>query len=133
MNTIENKVVVIIGASSGIGAATTRRLANAGAKLVIAARREEKLKELSAELKDKDVLYKVADVTKKEDIQAVVDFAVATYGRIDVIYNNAGIMPQGNLSERDYDTWKQMLDVNIMGVLYGIGAAIPYMKEQKSG
>ncbi|GMA47586.1 SDR family oxidoreductase [Tetragenococcus muriaticus] len=133
MSNIKDKVVVIIGASSGIGAATTRKLANEGAKLIIAARREERLKELAEELKESSIIYKVADVTDKEQVQSVVDLAVNTYGRIDVLFNNAGIMPQGNLEAREYDKWQQMLDINIMGVLYGIGAALPYMKEQKDG
>lgn len=133
MNRIKDKVVVIIGASSGIGAATTKRLAEAGAKLVIAARREERLKKLAESLPEAEIYYQKADVTNREEVQAVVDLAVEKFGRLDVIYNNAGIMPQGNLSALEFDKWKQMLDVNIMGVLNGIGAALPVMKKQGRG
>lgn len=133
MNLIQDKVVVIIGASSGIGAATTKRLAQDGAKLVIAARREERLKELVDTLPNAEIYYKKADVTNRTEVQAVVDLAVEKFGRLDVIYNNAGIMPQGNLAELEFDKWQQMLDVNIMGVLNGIGAALPIMKKQGNG
>lgn len=133
MSLIKNKVVVIIGASSGIGAATTKRLANSGAKLVIAARREDRLKTLIEELPNAEIYYKKADVTNRSEIQDVVDLAIEKFGRLDVIYNNAGIMPQGNLSNLEYDKWQQMLNVNIMGVLNGIGAALPIMKNQGSG
>lgn len=133
MNTLQGKVVIIMGASSGIGAATTKKLAEAGAKLVIAARREDRLKELIESLNTTEIYYQVADVTKLEEVQSVVNLAVEKFGRLDVIFNNAGIMPQGNLSALEYDKWKTMLDVNIMGVLHGIGAALPIMKKQGSG
>ncbi|MGR3741297.1 SDR family oxidoreductase [Companilactobacillus sp. DQM5] len=129
---IKDKVVIITGASSGIGEATARLLVNKGAKVVMGARREDKLKEIANELGD-NVLYKVTDVTKRTDIKALIDFAINKFGRVDVLYNNAGIMPQGNLSDREYDKWQQMLDVNIMGVLNGIGEVLPIMKEQQDG
>lgn len=130
---IQNKVVIIMGASSGIGEATTKKLAHAGAKLVIAARREERLKALVESLPDADLSYVVADVTNKADVQAVVDVAVEKYGRVDVLFNNAGIMPQSPLAEKRFDEWQQMLDINIMGVLNGIAAVLPIMKKQQSG
>lgn len=133
MGNIKDKVVVIIGASSGIGQATVAKLAQEGAKLVIAARREDKLKEIADGLSESEIYYKTADVQQLEQVKAVVDLAVEKFGRIDVIYNNAGIMPQGNLANLEYDKWKSMLDINIMGVLHGIGAALPIMKEQGSG
>ncbi|MCY7989294.1 SDR family oxidoreductase [Bacillus spizizenii] len=133
MSNIQGKVVIIIGASSGIGEATTKKLAQEGAKLVIAARREDRLKALVETLPNAEISYAVADVTNKEDVQAVVDLAVKKYGRIDVIYNNAGIMPTAPLSETRFDEWRQMLDINIMGVLNGIAAALPIMKQQQSG
>ncbi len=133
MGNIKDKVVVIMGASSGIGQATVVKLAREGAKLVIAARREEKLKEIADNLPESEIYYKVADVQQQKQVQAVVDLAIEKFGRIDVIYNNAGIMPQGYLAELDYDSWKNMLDINIMGVLHGIGAALPIMKKQGSG
>lgn len=133
MSTIKGKVVVIMGASSGIGEATTKKLANEGAKLVIAARREDRLKALVETLSNAEISYLVADVTNKEEVQAVVDLAVEKYGRVDVLYNNAGVMPTAPLSETRFDEWRQMLDINIMGVLYGIAAVLPIMRKQQSG
>ncbi|WP_379968259.1 SDR family oxidoreductase [Ectobacillus sp. sgz5001026] len=133
MENIEGKVVIIMGASSGIGEAATKKLAQEGAKLVIAARREDRLKALIESLPNAEISYAVADVSKKEEVQAVVDLAVEKYGRIDVLYNNAGVMPTAPLSETHFDEWRQMLDINIMGVLNGIAAVLPIMKKQQSG
>ncbi|KYG26116.1 SDR family oxidoreductase [Priestia endophytica] len=133
MSTIQNKIVVIMGASSGIGEATTKRLAEEGAKLVIAARREDRLKALVESLPNADISYAVVDVTNKDDVQAVIDLAVEKYGRVDVLFNNAEVMPHSPLSETRFDEWRQMLDVNIMGVLNGIAAVLPIMKKQQSG
>ncbi|MDY7091871.1 MAG: SDR family oxidoreductase [Acidobacteriota bacterium] len=130
---IENKVIIITGASSGIGAATTRRLAEDGAKLVIGARREERLKELADSLPGAEILYRATDVTQPEDMEALAQLALDEFGRIDAIFNNAGVMPTANLSEVHRDEWRAMLDVNIMGVLNGIAAVLPTMKKQKSG
>lgn len=132
-NGIEDKVVIIAGASSGIGEATTRRLAEAGAKLVIGARREQKLRQLAESLPDADISYRVADVSKPEDMEGLAELALEKHGRIDVIFNNAGVMPTANLNEIHRDEWKMMLDINIMGVLNGIAAVLPTMKKQKSG
>jgi NADP-dependent 3-hydroxy acid dehydrogenase YdfG len=133
MSTIQEKVVIIMGASSGIGEATTKKLAQEGAKLVIAARREDRLKALVESLPNTEITYAIADVTNKEEVQAVVDLAVKKYGRVDVLYNNAGVMPTAALSEKRFDEWRQMLDINIMGVLNGIAAVLPIMKKQQSG
>lgn len=133
MSTIQNKIVVIMGASSGIGEATTKRLAEEGSKLVIAARREDRLKALVESLPNADISYAVVDVTNKDDVQAVIDLAVEKYGRVDVLFNNAEVMPHSPLSETRFDEWRQMLDVNIMGVLNGIAALLPIMKKQQSG
>jgi len=132
-NGIENKVVIIAGASSGIGEATTRRLAKDGAKLIIGARRQERLKQLAESLSDADITYRAADVTKPEDMESLAKLALDKYGRIDVIFNNAGVMPTANLNELHREEWKKMLDINIMGVLNGIAAVLPSMKKQKSG
>ncbi|MCA9758025.1 MAG: SDR family oxidoreductase [Candidatus Eisenbacteria bacterium] len=132
-NGIQNKVVIIAGASSGIGEATTRRLAKDGARLVIGARRVERLKELAESLPDADITYLAADVSKPEDMEALAQAALDRHGRIDAIYNNAGVMPTANLSELHRDEWKMMLDINVMGVLNGIAAVLPTMKKQKSG
>lgn len=129
---IENKVVVITGASSGIGAATARLLASQGAKVVLGARREERLADLAQEI-GANASYRVTDVTQREEVHALIQLAVETYGRVDVLYNNAGTMPQGNLSERDYAKWQMMLDVNVMGVLNGIGEVLPVMQAQHDG
>lgn len=129
---IKDKVVVITGASSGIGEATAKLLAQKGAKVVIGARREEKLAAIAQEIGE-NIAYKVTDVSKREDVKALIDMAVEKFGRVDVLYNNAGVMPQGNLSDREYDKWQQMLDINIMGVLNGIGEVLPIMQAQKDG
>ncbi len=133
MSTIQDKVVVIVGASSGIGEATTKKLAQEGAKLVIVARREDRLKALVETLPTTDISYAVADVTNKDEVQAVVDLAIEKYGRVDVLFNNAGIMPQSLLSDLRVEEWRQMLDINIMGVLNGIAAVLPIMQKQQSG
>ncbi|MCA9704310.1 MAG: SDR family oxidoreductase [Myxococcales bacterium] len=132
-NGIENKVIIIAGASSGIGAATTRRLAKAGARLVIGARRQDRLKALADSLPDADVTYQAADVTKPEDMESLAKLALQRHGRIDAMFNNAGVMPTASLSEIHREEWRMMLDINIMGVLNGIAAVLPTMKEQKSG
>ncbi|WP_375347534.1 SDR family oxidoreductase (plasmid) [Priestia megaterium] len=133
MSKIQDKVVIIMGASSGIGEATTKKLAQEGAKVVIAARREDRLKALVESLPNTEISYAVADVTNKDEVQAVVDLAIEKYGRVDVLYNNAGVMPLAPLSETRFDEWRKMLDINIMGVLNGIAAALPIMKKQQSG
>ena len=132
-NGIENKVVIIAGASSGIGEATTRRLARDGAKLVIGARREERLKQLAGSLPGAEIRWQVADVANPEDMDRLAQTALETYGRIDAIFNNAGVMPTGMLNEVRRDEWRQMLDINIMGVLNGIAAVLPTMRKQQAG
>lgn len=133
MESLKGKVIIVMGASSGIGEASVRKIAEKGGKLVIAARREEKLKEIAESLPDADISYLKADVTNYEDVKRVVDVAMQKHGRIDVVFNNAGIMPTGNLIEARRDEWKQMLDINIMGVLNAISAVLPIMEKQKSG
>lgn len=130
-----SKVIVITGASSGIGEATAKILAKDGAKLVLGARREEKLKKLVEEVKKLggEAVYSVTDVTKVEDLEKLVKLAIDTFGRIDVLLNNAGIMPSSPLKQKDIKSWDAIIDTNIKGVLYGIGAALPYMYKQKSG
>ncbi len=133
MSNIQDKVVIIMGASSGIGEATTKKLAQEGAKLVIAARREDRLKALIESLPNTDISFMVADVTNKDEVEAVVNLAVEKHGRVDVLFNNAGIMPQSLLSDLKIDEWREMLDINVMGVLNGIAAVLPIMQKQKSG
>jgi NADP-dependent 3-hydroxy acid dehydrogenase YdfG len=135
MSNIEGKVVVITGASSGLGEATARHLAAQGASVVLGARRIERLQSLANELNNQGgkALAVETDVTDANQVQRLVDKAVQTYGRVDVIINNAGLMPHSPLERLKIDDWNRMIDVNIKGVLYGIAAVIPYMKEQKSG
>lgn len=132
MSNLSEKVIVIMGASSGIGEATAKLLADSHAKVVLAARREERIKRLADELGE-NVVYQAADVTNRDDVKAVIDLAMQKFGRIDVMFNNAGIMPQGNLAKLEYESWESMLDINVMGVLNGIGAVLPIMHKQKSG
>lgn len=133
MNSMKNKAIVVLGASSGIGEATVKLLASKGAKLVIASRREEKLKALAESLPGCEVAYKTADVSNFDEVKAVIDMAMARYGRVDVLYNNAGIMPTAPLIEARHNEWRQLLDINIMGVLNGISAVLPIMVKQHSG
>ena len=129
---IQNKVVIITGASSGVGAATAKLLASKGAKVVLAARREDRLQALASEI-GANAIYQATDVTNRDQMASLVQLALDHFGCVDVLYNNAGVMPQGNLSERDYDQWQKMLDINIMGVLNGIGAVLPTMQAQQDG
>ena len=132
---IEGKVVVITGASSGLGEATARLLSREGARVVLGARRTDRLQELLCELTDSGgkALAVTTDVTDFDQVKRLVDTAVQTYGRIDVMLNNAGLMPNSPLERCKVADWERMIDVNIKGVLYGIAAALPYMKSQKEG
>jgi NADP-dependent 3-hydroxy acid dehydrogenase YdfG len=134
-NSIENKIIVITGASSGMGEAAARHLAAMGAKVVLGARRTDRIEKLVTEIKENggEALALATDVTNKNDVKNLVDTAINTYGRIDVLINNAGIMPLSMLESIKVDEWDQMIDVNIKGVLYGIAAALPKMIEQKAG
>jgi len=134
-NAINGKIIVITGASSGLGEATARRLSEQGATVVLAARRSDRITALAEELKGlgRQALAVTTDVTKVEQVQALVDATAQTYGRIDVMINNAGLMPHSPLERLKIDDWNAMIDVNLKGVLYGIAAALPYMKKQKSG
>lgn len=133
MQSVKDKVIVITGASSGIGTAAAKQAVELGAKVVITARRENRLQEIVDSMPEADISYVVADVTDKDEVQAVIDHATERYGRVDVLFNNAGIMPQGPMVEARHEEWKQTLDINITGVLNGIAAALPVMKEQGSG
>ena len=127
---IKNKVVIITGASSGLGEATALLLAKYGAKVVLAARRKERLEKLAAEITAQggEALVVVADVAER-----IAEETLKTYGRIDVLINNAGIMPQATLDKLKVEEWDKMIDINIKGVLYGIAAVLPTMQQQHSG
>ncbi|HJP95253.1 MAG TPA: SDR family oxidoreductase [Pyrinomonadaceae bacterium] len=134
-NNIEGKVVVITGASSGLGEAAARLLSAQGATVVLGARRSDRIESLANELtrNGSKALAITTDVTDHDQVKKLVDAAVQAFGRIDVMLNNAGLMPHSPLERFKIDDWDQMIDVNVKGVLYGIAAALPYMKEQKSG
>ncbi|MEG3131872.1 SDR family oxidoreductase [Pantoea cypripedii] len=129
------QVIILTGASSGIGEGIARLLTMQGHQLVIGARRVERLASLCAELRAQggSIDYLATDVTQRHDTQKLADFALAKYGRIDVMINNAGVMPLSPLSAMKVDEWDLMLDVNIRGVLYGIAAVLPAMQRQQQG
>ncbi|RVA25821.1 SDR family oxidoreductase, partial [Mesorhizobium sp. M7A.F.Ca.CA.004.11.2.1] len=130
---IRDKVVVITGASSGLGEAAARLLAREGAKLVLGARRLDRLQALAGALSLGEGAILQTDVTDVGQVRHLVDHAVETHGRVDVMINNAGLMPHSPLERGKVEDWDRMIDVNIKGVLYGIAAALPHMKTQKSG
>ena len=134
-NDVAGKVVVITGASSGLGEATARHLSTLGASVVLGARRLDRLQSLADELVGRGgkALALATDVTNCDQVKRLADAAVETYGRLDVMINNAGLMPQSLLERLKIDEWNRMIDVNIKGVLYGIAAALPHMTRQKAG
>ncbi len=129
------KVVLITGASSGIGEATALLLARQGRHVVLGARRTERLAALTAAIRAEggSASFRALDVTQAADMQAFVDGASQAHGRVDVLINNAGVMPLSKLEERKLDEWNRMIDVNIRGVLHGIAAALPVMQAQGAG
>lgn len=135
MSQIENKVIVITGASSGIGEETAKLLAAKGAKLVLAARREERLQALVSEIQSKggEAVAKATDVSRREDLEALIAFSAESFGPVDVLLNNAGIMPVAPMEMVRVDDWDRMIDVNMKGLLYGVAAVLPGMKERGSG
>lgn len=134
-NNIKGKVVIITGGSSGLGEATARHLASKGAKVVIAARRKEKLEDIAADIRKNGGTVSVVqtDVTKREDVKQLIATTKKEYGKIDVLVNNAGLMAIAPISEDKVDEWDKMIDINIKGVLYGISAALPVFQEQGHG
>ncbi len=132
---VKGKVVVITGASSGLGEAAAKMLSQKGAAVVLGARRADRIATLAAELKTRGgaALALPTDVTDRRQVQSLVDAAVQEFGCIDVMINNAGLMPQSLLTSLKVDEWDRMIDVNIKGVLYGIAAVLPHMQRRKSG
>jgi NADP-dependent 3-hydroxy acid dehydrogenase YdfG len=135
MFSIENKVIAITGASSGIGEAAARYLAAKGAKVVLGARRIENLKAIAAEIQAAggEVRFTALDVTQKEQLVDFIQFAQSQFGRVDVLVSNAGLMPLSFLEQLKVEEWDKMIDVNLKGVLYGIAAALPIFQAQNSG
>lgn len=134
-NNIAGKVVVITGGSSGLGAATARLLSARGAHIVLGARRLDKMEALADELRAAggQVAVLATDVTDRAQVKALIDTAIAQFGRVDVLINNAGLMAIAPLSDTRVDEWERMIDVNVKGVLYGIAAALPVFQQQGSG
>ena len=135
MSQINGKVVVITGASSGIGEATARRLGGEGAKLVLGARGMDRLKTLASALADEgvEVAHAVTDVKRREDVTRLVELARARFGRLDVLVSNAGVGPIAPLDDLRVEEWEETIDVNVKGVLYGIAAALPIFRAQSAG
>ncbi|HFE9867912.1 TPA: SDR family oxidoreductase, partial [Acinetobacter baumannii] len=135
MNNIENKVVVITGASSGLGEATARLLAKKGAKVALGARRTEKLEAIVHDIRAEggQAEFIGMDITKPQEVQALIEKALSAFGQIDVLVNNAGLMSIAPLSELKVDEWDRMIDINIKGVLYGIAATLPVFQKQNFG
>jgi NADP-dependent 3-hydroxy acid dehydrogenase YdfG len=134
-NNIKGKVVIITGASSGMGEAAAKHLSNLGATIVLGARRGDRIEKLAKEINDNGgKAFAIAvDVTQRDQVKKLVDAAVEQFGRVDVLLNNAGIMPLSLVESLHVDEWDKMIDVNLRGVLNGIAAVLPYMKKQKSG
>jgi NADP-dependent 3-hydroxy acid dehydrogenase YdfG len=135
MSALSGKVVVITGASSGIGEATARLLASQGVHIVIGARRLKRLEALASDIRagGGSVAYQLLDVTDLDQMKAIVLMAQSQFGRLDVVVNNAGVMPLSPLEALKIDEWNRMIDVNIRGVLHGIAAGLPIMREQGFG
>ncbi|MCW3779387.1 SDR family oxidoreductase [Levilactobacillus namurensis] len=133
--TVQDKVIVITGASSGIGEASAKLLAKNGAKVVLGARRENRLQAIVQDIQDAggQASYRVTDVTKPAEVQALVDQAQHDFGGLDVIFNNAGIMPNSPISALHVDEWNAMIDINLKGVLNGVAAVMPTFTSQKHG
>lgn len=134
-DSLQGRVIVITGASSGLGEAAARLLSSRGAVLALGARRRDRIEALAAELAGRggEALALQTDVTRPHEVTALVDMAAERFGRVDVMINNAGIMPNAPLDRMLVDEWDRVIDVNIKGVLYGIAAALPHFQRQKSG
>ena len=132
MQNVENKVIIITGASSGIGEETAKVLAQNGAKVVLSARREDRLKALAEEIGE-NAVYLKSDVVNAEEMKALVSLAKEKFGKVDAVFANAGVMPAGNMSEMKTDDWNRMVDINIKGVLNTMAAVLPEFTAQKRG
>ena len=133
MSSIEGKVVLITGASSGFGMVTAKKCVEHGAKVVLGARREDRLSDLCNSLGNSNAIFKATDVTKKQEVNELTSLGIKTFGQIDALVNNAGIMPLSFIDQGRTDEWDNMIDVNIKGVLYAIDAVYNHMMERGSG
>jgi len=136
MSKLKNKTAIVTGASSGIGQAIAEHLANEGANVVIAARREDKLKQIADHINQQDkgsALAVVTDITNQTDVENLVKQATEAFGDIDILVNNAGVVGNGRITDGKLNAWDSMIDVNIKGVLYGINACLPRMRERGTG
>ncbi len=132
MQNVENKVIIITGASSGIGEETAKTLAANGAKVVLSARRKDRLKKLASEIGE-NAVYLKSDVADRDDMAALVKLAKERFGKVDAVFANAGIMPAGNMSQLKVNDWEAMVEINIKGVLNTMAAVLPEFTAQKSG
>ncbi|MFB5268738.1 SDR family oxidoreductase [Paenibacillus enshidis] len=132
---MKQKVAIITGASSGMGAATAKLLAQHDIKVMLAARREDRLQQLQEEIRSAggEASYRVTDVTSRGDVEALAEATIQTFGQIDIMINNAGIMPLSLFHHLKVDEWERMIDVNIKGVLYGMAAVYKHMEERNEG
>ncbi len=135
MSNLKKMVVIITGASSGIGQATARKLAESGAQVMLTARRKDRLEQLQQEIVSAggSAVYQQADITQSGEVAEVANQTLSAFGRVDALFNNAGIMPLSMMDKLHLDEWEQMVDVNIKGVLYGIAAVLPHMLERGQG
>ena len=133
MNVIEDKVIMITGASSGFGKITAEKCVSLGAKVVLGARRGDRLEDLCNQLGSENAVYEVTDVSKKETVNSLASKGIETFGKIDALINNAGIMPLSLLEKGRTDEWDEMIDINIKGVLYGINSVYSHMLERGEG
>lgn len=133
MKNVEGKVIIITGASSGIGEAAAKVLAKNGAKVVLSARREDRLEKLASEIGKENAAYLKSDVTNLDDMKNLVALAQKKFGKVDAVFANAGTMPAGNMSELKVDDWNRMVDINIKGVLNTMAAVLPVFNSQKKG
>ncbi|SFE24638.1 NADP-dependent 3-hydroxy acid dehydrogenase YdfG [Lentibacillus persicus] len=132
---LKNKTVVITGASSGIGESTAERFVKEGANVVLAARRQERLEEIKKRLDayEGKIAIKTTDVTSRQEVEDLIQYAIGEFNQVDVLFNNAGLMPLSYMKNTKVDEWERMVDVNVKGVLYGIGAVLPHMIERNEG
>ena len=132
---IKDKVAVITGASSGLGESTAKLLACRGAKVVLGVRRKDKLDSVVRDISaaGRTAIGFAVDVNKRAQVEALIEQTLGTFGRVDVIVNNAGIMPIAPINLLKVDEWDRQIDVNIKGVLYGVAAVLPQMRKQKNG